>query len=165
MQYLAAIAVLSSAPFGAVASAATQFLIGVPICTSGVCPFPNPNRTEIQSGVPFPIFLVAAADNSGTVDTTYVGTVFFTSTDGAAVLPTSYTFTPADQGVHNFSPAVILRSPGRQTITLSDPTGSITGNLSILVTTGIPANSSVTRALLAVLLGISGAWLLRGLAK
>ena len=53
-------------------------------------------------GVAFSI-TVTALDAYGNVATGYTGTVHFTSTDGAAVLPADYTFTGADAGVHNFS--------------------------------------------------------------
>ena len=42
----------------------------------------------------------------------YRGTVGLTSTDAQATLPTSYTFTKADQGAHSF--AVTLRTSGSQ---------------------------------------------------
>jgi hypothetical protein len=55
---------------------------------------------------------------------TYRGTVTFTSTDTAAVLPANYTFTAGDAGVHTFT-GVVLNTTGAQTITardLTDPT-------------------------------------------
>src|SRR5262249_38662332 len=44
-----------------------------------------------------------AADVSNATHTGYLGTVHFTSTDGAATLPADYTFVAADAGKHVFS--------------------------------------------------------------
>ena len=67
----------------------------------------------------------------------YTGTVTFSSTDLQAGLPTSYTFTPADAGVHTFS--VTLKTAGLQSITVTDTaTATMTGTLAggVLVTPG-----------------------------
>src|SRR5205823_3287534 len=59
-------------------------------------------------------------------DTTYLGTVHFTSSDTSATLPANYTFTPADSGVHRF--LVTLPTTGRQTVTVTDlANGAVTG--------------------------------------
>ena len=52
----------------------------------------------------------------------YTGTVHFTTTDAgaSAVVPADYTFVPADDGVHVFTPGAILVSSGNQTITAFD---------------------------------------------
>lgn len=55
-----------------------------------------------NTGVPFN-FTVRAVDASANTATTYTGTVHFTSSDGAAVLPADYTFTGGDAGVASFS--------------------------------------------------------------
>lgn len=55
-----------------------------------------------------------------TVATGYTGTVQFTSTDGAATLPTNYTFTAGDAGVHTFPAGFILRTAGSQVVTVTD---------------------------------------------
>lgn len=71
-------------------------------------------------------FTVTAIDSSNKVVPSYRGTARFTSTDSQAILPSSYTFTPADAGVHTF-PAV-LKTAGSQTITATDTTSaSVTG--------------------------------------
>jgi hypothetical protein len=59
---------------------------------------------------------VANADHSAA--TGYTGTVQFTSTDAAAVLPQPYTFTAGDAGGHDF--LVALSTTGMQTITATD---------------------------------------------
>ena len=48
-------------------------------------------------------FTITALNADGTTNTSYAGTVHFTSNDPKAVLPADYTFTTADAGVHTFS--------------------------------------------------------------
>jgi hypothetical protein len=57
-------------------------------------------------------------DRFGNVATGYVGTVHFTSNDKAALLPSDYTFTAADAGVHTFS--VTLKTRGNRWVTIRD---------------------------------------------
>jgi streptogramin lyase len=60
------------------------------------------------------------------VDQGYQGQVGFSSSDGTAILPDFYRFTPADHGAHTFP--VTLRTAGRQTVTVTDTAqGNITG--------------------------------------
>jgi ELWxxDGT repeat protein len=61
---------------------------------------------------------VTARDALDRVNTGYLGTVTFTSSDGTADLPGTYTFTSADQGVHTFT--VTLRTAGSQTVSATD---------------------------------------------
>ncbi len=68
---------------------------------------------------------VTAVDSSGQTVPSYRGTVHFTSTDGAAVLPADYTFTAADNGVHTFN--VTFKTAGSQTLTVADPLTGISG--------------------------------------
>jgi hypothetical protein len=66
------------------------------------------------------------------VDPNFAGTVSFTSTDGQAVLPGSYTFTTGtggDDGVHTFS--VTLKTAGNQGITASDGPSSATAQVTV----------------------------------
>ena len=75
---------------------------------------------------------VTAETSSGQVDPGFAGTVSFTSTDGQAVLPGSYTFTTGtggDDGVHTFS--VTLRTAGSQGITASDGSSSATAQVTV----------------------------------
>jgi hypothetical protein len=94
---------------------------------------------------------VAAINAQGNPATAYGGTVHFTSSDPAAVLPADYTFTTgtvADNGTHQFQ--VTLKTSGPQTVTATDTgTGSVTG--STTVTVGSAAASSLT------LTGLTGA--------
>src|SRR5207248_11085494 len=68
----------------------------------------------------------------------YTGTVAFTSSDAQASLPPSYTFQAADAGFHVFTGAVVLRTPGTQSVTATD-----TGNAAI---TGTQSGISVLDA-------------------
>jgi hypothetical protein len=63
-------------------------------------------------------FTLTARDLFGNVATGYTGTVHFTSSDGAAVLPADYTFTTTDQGQHTFT--VTFNTPGPQILVASD---------------------------------------------
>src|SRR5262249_42500652 len=74
--------------------------------------------TTAVAGSSFSVTVQALNDQSTAVSG-YIGTVHFTSSDGRAVLPTDYTFTTADKGVHSFS-GVVLRTNGKQTITAID---------------------------------------------
>src|SRR5262249_2986753 len=79
---------------------------------------------------------VTALDSRGQPDTTYAGTVQFSSTDNASQLPASYEFTSGDEGTHQFTfPPV---SSGLQTITVADThSASVLGMLKLNVLTDI----------------------------
>jgi hypothetical protein len=82
-------------------------------------------------GVPTSV-TVTALDASGAVATAYTGTVRFTSSDGAALLPPDYTFTGGDLGVRTFN--VTFNTAGAQTVTATDlVTPSINGTGSTTV--------------------------------
>jgi len=93
---------------------------------------------------------VAAVNAQGNPATTYTGTLHFSSSDPAAVLPADYTFTTGtggDNGTHQFQ-GVALKTAGTQTITATDTkTGAITG--SATVTVGSAAAASLTLSGLA----------------
>jgi hypothetical protein len=83
------------------------------------------------AGTPF-IITVTALTAGNQLDAVYTGTVHFTSSDGAAVLPANYTFTLADTGSHTFS--VTLNTDGNMTITATDKhPSSITGKAVVAV--------------------------------
>jgi hypothetical protein len=89
-----------------------------------------------HAGYPFNI-TVTARDAYNNPLTDYTGTAHFTSTDGAGILPTDYTFTPSDHGVHHFR--VNLQTPGQQTVSVADTSHSAaTGSASVLVDDLIP---------------------------
>lgn len=84
---------------------------------------------------------VTAKNFYGATATGYVGTIHFTSTDGAATLPADYTFQPSDNGVHTFTSGITLNTPGTQSITVADSVAnSINGTQSgIVVAAGASA--------------------------
>ncbi|HEY9502810.1 MAG TPA: Calx-beta domain-containing protein, partial [Pyrinomonadaceae bacterium] len=86
-------------------------------------------------------FTVTAQDQFNNTVTSYAGTVHFTSTDGAAVLPANSTLT---NGVGTFS--ATLKTAGNQTITATDTvTAAITGTSStIAVNAGAATHFAVT---------------------
>lgn len=85
---------------------------------------------------------LTAYDENYAVATGYTGTVQFTSTDGAATLPTSYTFTGGDAGVHTFTGGFTLRTPGAQIVTFQDASdATITGSVGVVVG---PATPTIT---------------------
>ncbi len=69
---------------------------------------------------------VTAQDKYGNTTPAYTGTIHFTSSDSAAVLPANYTFLSTDNGVHTYS--VTLNTVGTQTVTATDtPNSQFTG--------------------------------------
>jgi cyclophilin family peptidyl-prolyl cis-trans isomerase len=99
-----------------VSGIATQFTVSAP-------------TSEVKAGTFF-TFTVTAKDSGGNTATAYTRKVTFTSTDTAfgVVLPSAYTFTAADKGVHTFTNAVKLQTTGTQKLTVTDTeTSSITG--------------------------------------
>jgi hypothetical protein len=87
--------------------------------------------TGSTAGVGFPITVTAlTTDNQR--DTSYTGTVHFTSSDAKAVLPADYTFTSADAGSHTFT--VTLKTAGGRTVTATDRAdGSVTASATVSV--------------------------------
>ncbi|HET6343982.1 MAG TPA: hypothetical protein VFH51_03570, partial [Myxococcota bacterium] len=80
--------------------------------------------------------MVMALDSYGNTATGYTGTVRFTSTDGAAVMPANYPFVAGDAGVHTFTNGITLKTVGTQSVTATDTvTGGITGTQNGLAVT------------------------------
>jgi hypothetical protein len=85
--------------------------------------------SQVQAGAAFSI-TVTAVDQFGNTVPSYQATVSFTSSDGAATLPANYPFVAADKGSHVFQNGAVLRTSGRQTITVTDAAlGSISGSV------------------------------------
>ncbi|MFB3915173.1 MAG: kelch repeat-containing protein [Terriglobales bacterium] len=101
-----------------------------------VAGFPSP----IQAGTPAS-FTVTAIDAHGNVAAGYTGTVHFTSSDTAAVLPANYTFTGAgpglDNGSHTFN-ATFNTVASNQTITATDSVNSLSSTQSHINVTAPP---------------------------
>jgi hypothetical protein len=106
---------------------------------------PAAATTLVVSGIPSPTVAgvahsvtVIAKDAYGNTASTYGGTVHFTSTDGAAVLPANSTLTA---GVGTFS--VTLKTVGARSVTATDTlTPSITG-----IQSGISVNPAAATTL------------------
>jgi hypothetical protein len=82
---------------------------------------------------------VTIKDAYGNVADGYRGTVSFSSSDGAAALPASYTFTAADNGVHTFG-GIVLKTAGTWSVTVKAP-GLTDGTQGSLVVTAGPVDS------------------------
>lgn len=98
------------------ASAATSLQVALP--------------DQSTTGVAFSFSVTAM--NGNAIDTAYIGTVHFTSSDPGATLPADYTFTLADAGTHTFSATMAnagtLDNTSNRSITATDTvTPSITG--------------------------------------
>ncbi|MEK7214909.1 MAG: Ig-like domain-containing protein, partial [Chloroflexota bacterium] len=123
--------------------------------------------TPITAGTSSTVQAIAL-DQGGNRATAYVGKSTFASTDTAAVLPATYTYTSGDAGSHTFTGGVTLKTAGTQTVTVADAdfpsiTGSQAGILvqadvvsistsSFTVSrTQVPANGGVTVATLTAL--------------
>jgi hypothetical protein len=75
---------------------------------------------------------VTIQDSFGNLATGYRGTVKWSSSDGLAALPGSYTFTASDNGQHAFR--VSMGAAGTQSVTVSDKTQtSLAGSASVAV--------------------------------
>ncbi len=86
---------------------------------------------SVTAGTSFTV-TVTAADQFDNTATGYVGTIHFTSSDGAAVLPADYMFVAGDAGVHMFN--ATLNTAGPQTITATDTANAaITGTANVSV--------------------------------
>jgi hypothetical protein len=111
---------------------------------SGIVVTLNPVQALAVSGIANPYVAgvshsvtVAAKVADGATYAGYRGTVRFTSTDPAAVLPADYTFTAADAGVHTFS--ITLNTAGDQGVRARDTvTSIITGAKYGILVTGYP---------------------------
>jgi hypothetical protein len=109
--------------------------------TTGATHFRVSSQASATAGSPFTV-TVTALDANGNTVANYTGTVHFTSSDSAAVLPTpDYTFTTGatgDNGTHSFS--VTLKTAGSQTVTATDTSNSsFTGKATITVNPGAAA--------------------------
>ncbi len=81
---------------------------------------------------------VVARDTAGNEATGYRGTVRFSSTDPAAVLPADYTFTAGDNGRHSFS-VVLKTAAGSHQLTVKDAASpSLEATLARQVLPGAP---------------------------
>ncbi|HEX6640790.1 MAG TPA: hypothetical protein VF215_06735, partial [Thermoanaerobaculia bacterium] len=88
---------------------------------------------------------LTAYQANGSIATGYLGTVHFTSTDGAATLPLEYTFVAGDGGTHTFSGGFTLRTAGSHVVTVTDvANATITGAKGITVGPSTPTRLIAT---------------------
>lgn len=129
---------LAAGTLGSLSVSSGNVILTVVPITFEVSGFPSPQTAGTVGSV-----TVRAKDGSGNTIPGYVGTIHFTSSDGAAVLPANYTFVPGDNGTHTFTSAVTLKTAGTQSITATDTvTGIITGSQ-----TGITLNPAAAATL------------------
>jgi hypothetical protein len=84
--------------------------------------------STVTAGAPFSI-TVTALDAYGNVATGYRGIIRISSVNGQGNLPSTYTFTAADNGVHTFT-GVVLQRIAKHTITMTDTlNGTIVGRV------------------------------------
>ena len=114
---------------GNVMSADTDDTFTITTTVLEVSGITNPVTAGTASNV-----LVTAKDTSGNIRTDYTGTITFTSTDSAAVLPANYTFVSGDSGAHTFTNGVTLKTTGSKAVTATDTVSSvITGSQTVTV--------------------------------
>jgi predicted outer membrane repeat protein len=94
---------------------------------------------------------VSALDAYGNVVSGYRGTVTFSdSWASGGMLPTNYTFTAGDAGVHKFTNQATFYTIGAQTITVSDTAQpSLRGSASVFVT-GVPSRFVLSTRIISI---------------
>jgi len=118
----------------------------------------SPRSQNVASSV-----TVEARDPFGNRATTYRGTVRFSSSDAAAVLPANYTFTVptaatpcpngCDNGIHTFTNGVVLKTAGTQSVTATDTvTATIAGSQTGIVVFSSAATSFVVSGIPSTLI-------------
>ena len=145
---------LTTAAGGAKSITATDTTTLITGSQFGITVNPAAAATLVVSGYPSPQFAgtagnvtVTAKDIYNNTATGYTGTVAFTSTDGAAALPSNYTFVGGDSGVHTFTGGVTFATAGTQSITATDTvTGAITGSQSGITVNLVPSIFTWTNA-------------------
>jgi len=112
-------------------------LVGTGQTTTGVVThFSVTGPSSSSAGSAFTV-IVTAMDASNHPVTGYRGTIQFTSSDTAGILPASYTFVSGDSGAHTFTSKVTFKTAGTEVLTVTDTTnGSLSGSLNIQVNAG-----------------------------
>ena len=93
------------------------------------------------AGTPSAVNVTAHLANGATA-TGYTGTIHFTSSDGAASLPSDYTFVSGDNGSVSLV-GVDLKTVGSQSVTATDTVTSIHGSQTVSVTSAAAATLTV----------------------
>jgi hypothetical protein len=132
-------------------------------CIAEPCPGSVVFPTTVVAGTPFLIF-VAALDAQSARDFTYTGTVNFSSTDPLASLPSSFTFTSANEGGTRGGLTTVLRTIGNQTITVTDAASKLLPGsfvMTVKATEPVPTISEWAVILLFLALASAGVFLTR----
>jgi hypothetical protein len=101
-----------------------------------------PGAVGINTAFSVTVTAKSGSGGTGTTVTGYTGTIHFTSTDPAAVLPADYTFVSGDNGVHTFTNGFRLKTVGggAKTITARDTVATavtgVSGAITISSATG-----------------------------
>jgi hypothetical protein len=106
-------------------------------------------------GVQFSLPLTLQSSTTGATLSAYKGTVHFTSSDPAAVLPSDYTYVAGDAGSHTFQ--FTLNTLGDQTISVVDThAGGFTGTTNVTVSTATDLADSISLSQATALQGATG---------
>ncbi len=107
-------------------------------CVSAPPTFTLSAASSVSSDVPLTLSLTVQSSLGVALVPPYTGTVAFTSSDGSAMLPATYTFTANDNNSHTFSNAATLRAVGSQTITATDThSEGFTGTAQVTVNSNV----------------------------
>lgn len=82
--------------------------------------------------------VVVARDSENYIVDWYTGTISFSSSDVNAILPSEYTFTSVDKGIHTFVNGIAFATTGEQYVRVTDSQG-ITGQQSNITVNANPA--------------------------
>jgi len=119
-------------------------LVGQSTTTSSSVHFAVSGISSTTAGSPFSI-TVTALDANNNVITNYIGKVHLSTDDTKGVLPTDYTFTVADHGIHRFADALTLKTAGAHSISVKD-----TANTSFSGAFTITINAAAAKQLVFV---------------
>ncbi|MCA9383885.1 hypothetical protein KC909_05995, partial [Candidatus Dojkabacteria bacterium] len=96
------------------------------------------NKTNVDIGETITL-TVDARDGSNLIDPSYRGTVNFTSTAGAVILPANYAYSAGDAGTHDFTNELIFLEAGTFTVTATDLLDSALSDTTVDITVNPPA--------------------------
>ncbi len=100
----------------------------------------NPTQVGTPSSV-----TVQSVDYTGAPQADYRGTIHFTSDDGAATLPTDYTFTATDRGRKTFINGVTMGTTGTWDVTVTDTTDAVITGVQENILVNAPASGAIAQ--------------------
>jgi hypothetical protein len=110
---------------------------------------------SVVAGMPITV-AVAALDAGNNRDPLFTLPVHLTSSDGAAVLPSAYTFRLTDFGIRMFT--VTLKTAGSQTLMVTDLLGNFVGSINVTVVPAAASQLALTGFPGAGTAGVSGSF-------